>query len=127
MTQLAVPPTQPLPQLAEVVASAGTWITVALPDGGGEVTCARIRNLPPVKPGDSVLVQPVRGGHVVTGVLDCGTPDELVIEAGRQLIIRCGAGSLTIRHDGRVLIQGLDVVTRAARANRIKGSHVVIN
>lgn len=116
----------PVPLCLAVVESAGTWITVAWGDGTMR-TCSRVRGLPPVRSGDRVLVQPLVDGHVVTAVLDDGSPDELVIEAGRQVTIRCGDGSLTIRRDGRVLIRGLDIVSRATRANRIKGAQVAIN
>lgn len=115
-----------VPLCLAVVEAVGTWITVAWGDGTTR-TCNRVRGLPPVRSGDRVLVQPVGDGQVVTAVLDDGSPDELVIEAGRQLTIRCGEGSLTIRRDGRVLIRGLDIVTRATRANRIKGAQVAIN
>ena len=109
-----------------MVSSSGTWITVAT-ETGDQLTCLRTRGLPPVRPGDRVLLQVIPGGHAVLAVLDDGSPDELVIEAGRQLTLRCGQGSITIRHDGRVLIQGFDIVSRAGRANRIKGGQVVIN
>ena len=115
-----------VPLCLAVVDATGSWITVAWGDGTTR-TCARVRGLPPVRSGDRVLVQPLADGHVVTAVLDDGSPDELVIEAGRQVTIRCGEGSLIIRRDGRVLIRGLDIVCRATRANRIKGAQVAIN
>ncbi len=122
--QIAAPP---LPVVAAIVrAVAGLIIEVELPDGRC-VSCGRVKGLPPVQPGNAVLILSLPDRHLVTAVIDDGSPDELVIEAGRQLTIRCGAGSLTIRHDGRVLIKGLDIVTRASRANRIKGGQVVVN
>jgi hypothetical protein len=54
-------------------------------------------------------------------------PDELVIEAGNSLTLRCGSGSLTIRDDGRVLLKGRDVVSHATRLNRVRGGAVTIN
>lgn len=99
-------------------------VHMRLPDGSLRA-CARLRSAGAIRPGDRALVDLATG--VVLGALDDGTPDELVIEAGRALTIRCGAGSIQLRHDGRVLIQGLDIVTRAARTNRIKGGQVVVN
>ena len=55
------------------------------------------------------------------------TPDELVIEAKQQLILRVGDGSITIRADGKILIKGKDLVSHAQRANRIRGGSVAIN
>jgi hypothetical protein len=54
-------------------------------------------------------------------------PDELVIEARHNLTLRCGEGSITIRHDGKILIKGKDLVSHAQRMNRIKGGAVAIN
>jgi len=54
-------------------------------------------------------------------------PDELVMEARKNLVLRCGAGSITLRADGKVLIRGKDLVARARRTHRIKGGSVAIN
>jgi hypothetical protein len=54
-------------------------------------------------------------------------PDELVIEAKRNLTLRVGDGSITIRADGKILIKGKDLVSHAQRTNRIKGGSVAIN
>jgi len=53
--------------------------------------------------------------------------DELVIEAKKNLILKCGSGSITIREDGKILIKGKDLVSHAQRMNRIKGGSVSIN
>jgi hypothetical protein len=54
-------------------------------------------------------------------------PDELVIEAKDQLVLRVGDGSITIRADGKILIKGKDLVSHAQNLNRIKGGAVAIN
>ena len=54
-------------------------------------------------------------------------PDELVLEAKNNLILKCGDGSITIRADGKILIKGKDLVSHAQRVNRIKGGSVAIN
>ena len=54
-------------------------------------------------------------------------PDELVIEAKKNLTLKCGAGSITIREDGKILIKGKDLVSHAQRMNRIRGGSVSIN
>lgn len=54
-------------------------------------------------------------------------PESLVIEARRDLTLRVGEGSITLRADGRILIQGRDLVSSARRLNRIKGGAVSIN
>jgi hypothetical protein len=54
-------------------------------------------------------------------------PDEIVIEAKKNLTLKCGEGSITIRQDGKILIKGKDLVSHAQRMNRIKGGSVSIN
>ncbi len=53
--------------------------------------------------------------------------EELVLEAKKQLTLKCGSGSITIREDGKILIKGKDLVSHAQRLNRIKGGAVQIN
>lgn len=55
------------------------------------------------------------------------TPDELVIEAKKNLTLKCGEGSITLRKDGKILIKGKDLVSQAKRTNRVKGGSVTIN
>jgi hypothetical protein len=54
-------------------------------------------------------------------------PSEVVIEATQQLTLRCAEGSIALRGDGKILIKGKDLVSRAQRTNRIKGGAVSIN
>jgi hypothetical protein len=54
-------------------------------------------------------------------------PDRIVIEAQEELTLRCGGGTVALRGDGKVLIQGQDVVAHARRTHRIKGGSVAIN
>lgn len=91
-------------------------------------------------PGESVLVlvesdaeiQGVILGRIIKPGVDrtqdqSRVPDELVVEAQKNVIIRCGAGSITIREDGKILIKGKDLVSHAQQMNRIKGGSVSIN
>jgi len=54
-------------------------------------------------------------------------PENLVLKADQQIVLSCGDSTITLRHDGKVLITGVDVVSRAARTQRIKGGSVQIN
>lgn len=54
-------------------------------------------------------------------------PEELVFEAAKTIVLKCGASSVTLRHDGKVLIKGTELVSHAHRLNRIKGGSVAIN
>ena len=126
-------------QLARGIVEAvvDTEVMVAL-DGDRKILCDVLQAseiAPPVfVEGDRVLVwtapEPARG--VVLGrVLSPANPrpelDELIIKARKNLTIECGEGSITLRGDGKVLIKGKDLVSRAQRMNRIKGGSVALN
>jgi hypothetical protein len=50
-----------------------------------------------------------------------------VLEAEDEIVLRCGEASITLRRNGRVVIRGAQVETRARGTNRIKGGSVKIN
>lgn len=49
------------------------------------------------------------------------------VEAADELVLRCGQASIVLRRNGRVIIRGTYVETRAKGVNRIKGGSVLIN
>ncbi len=51
----------------------------------------------------------------------------VVLEAADEIVLQCGQGSLTLTADGRIVIKGVDIVSRARRTNKIKGGTVNIN
>lgn len=51
----------------------------------------------------------------------------LVLTARDELVLRCGDASITLTKDGKVLLQGTYLSTRATGVNRIKGGSVQIN
>ena len=55
------------------------------------------------------------------------TQPHVLIEAMESLKLVCGESSIELHKDGKLLIRGNDVVTRAKRTNRIKGGSVAIN
>lgn len=58
---------------------------------------------------------------------EADTRDHVVIEANETLRLKCGESSVDLRKDGKLMIRGKDVLTRAKRTNRIKGGSVGIN
>lgn len=44
-----------------------------------------------------------------------------------EVVLRCGKSSITLRKDGKIVIKGTDLVSRATRSNKIKGGSVGIN
>lgn len=51
----------------------------------------------------------------------------LTVTAREQLVLRCGAASITLTKAGKVVIKGAYVVSHATGANRIRGGTVQIN
>jgi hypothetical protein len=119
----------------------GSVIVSGLDSAAGELSCRLLVTSPAgplvLYPGDDVLV--VRGDDVDEGIVlgrvgpsrsapaEPAVPEELIIEARRNLMLKVGDGSITIREDGKILIKGKDLVSHAQRMNRIKGGSVAIN
>ena len=51
----------------------------------------------------------------------------VVIEGEREVVLRCGEASITLRRDGKVLLRGAYIETTAKGLNRIRGGSVKIN
>jgi hypothetical protein len=49
------------------------------------------------------------------------------VAAAESISLSCGASAIELRRDGKVLIRGKDIVSRADRVQRIKGGSVSIN
>jgi hypothetical protein len=54
-------------------------------------------------------------------------PQQVVIEALAELMLKCGSGSITLRKDGKIVLRGTHLLARASGPIRIKGGHVEIN
>ena len=54
-------------------------------------------------------------------------PDELVLTANRQIVLRCGKATLTLTRAGKILLRGTYLLARSSGVNRIKGASVQIN
>jgi hypothetical protein len=53
--------------------------------------------------------------------------ERLIVDARRQLVLRCGRASITLTREGKVLIQGTFLSSRSSGVNRIRGASVQIN
>ncbi|MFY2561072.1 DUF6484 domain-containing protein [Corallococcus terminator] len=51
----------------------------------------------------------------------------VIIEGKDEIVLQCGEASITLRHNGKILVKGKSVETRASGINRIKGGAVEIN
>ena len=53
--------------------------------------------------------------------------NELVLETKKELTLVCGKSSITLRSDGRIIVKGVEILSRASRTNKIRGASVQIN
>lgn len=53
--------------------------------------------------------------------------ERLLLTAEREIVLRCGEASITLTHDGKVVVKGANLVQSATGLNRIKGASVQIN
>jgi hypothetical protein len=92
---------------------AGDRVLVWLPDEGEGVVLGAVREAPPA-------AEEAPAGRD-------GLPDTLVLEARKNLVLKVGDGSIVLREDGKIVIRGKDLISRATRMNRIKGGAVAVN
>jgi hypothetical protein len=69
---------------------------------------------------------------IVVGVVKEGTrratPKRvLTLDATGEITITCGKSSIMLRSDGRIVIKGTELLSRASRTNKIRGAAVKIN
>lgn len=53
--------------------------------------------------------------------------ERIIIEGKAEIVLKCGEGSITLRKDGKIIIKGTHLLSRASGPNRIKGGSVQIN
>ena len=51
----------------------------------------------------------------------------ITLQAETELLLRCGNASILLRRDGKLVIKGTEVVSRASGAHKIRGGQVNIN
>lgn len=51
----------------------------------------------------------------------------IVLEGHDEVVLRCGKASITLRRDGKIAVQGVELLSRATGTNRIRGGSVAIN
>lgn len=52
---------------------------------------------------------------------------KLLISAHTEIELRCGTSSIKMTKDGKIVIKGNKIVSRAAQVNKVKGATVQIN
>ena len=85
----------------------------------------RVMVLMPESPGERGCVLGVVGDYASPRPEPA--PARLRLEASDRVEIQCGESALTMDAEGRVLLKGKDIVTRASRTQKIRGGTVHIN
>jgi hypothetical protein len=53
--------------------------------------------------------------------------ERVTLSADKEIVLRCGAASITLTRAGKVIIRGAHILSRSTGANKIKGASVEIN
>jgi hypothetical protein len=53
--------------------------------------------------------------------------ERVVLSADKEIVLRCGAASITLTRAGKVLIRGAYLLSRSSGVNRIKGGSIQLN
>ena len=84
----------------------------------------------PIIVGFIEALQPTPAAHPVEtpAVVEADVDGKRVrVTAQDEIVLQCGAASVTLRRNGRVIIRGTYVESRSEGTNRIKGGQVQIN
>ena len=54
-------------------------------------------------------------------------PGTTIIESRDQIVIRCGKSSITLMSDGKIVVKGTKIISRASGENAIKGAQIKLN
>lgn len=51
----------------------------------------------------------------------------VVLDASEEIVLKCGPSTITLGANGKIIIKGAQIVSRASKTNKIKGATVNIN
>lgn len=142
-SKVAALPSNTEPFLAVLCGRTSEHLVVRLPSGElrqAVTTLALATNEleNAIERGDRALVQSCGDEFVVSGLIRAlpalpgettsdESSDELVLRSNHRIVLRCGEASLTLTRDGRVLVRGKDVLSRARQRNQVTGAIVRLN
>jgi hypothetical protein len=63
-------------------------------------------------------------GQQIETIIDS---QRMILNAKKEIVLRCGKSSVTLKKDGKIIVKGAEIVSRASSTNKIKGASVVIN
>lgn len=92
--------------------------------------------LTPAQAGAAVAIAWLEGAPprpLILGLIQPPAPvaqadgERVVIEGRREVVLRCGKASITLRPDGSITLRGGQILSRADGANRVQGASVQLN
>lgn len=51
----------------------------------------------------------------------------IILDSDEEVVVKCGVSKIILKKDGKVVVRGRDVISRASHGNRIRGGTVKIN
>jgi hypothetical protein len=107
---------------------------VLIPSLGGTPLFARsLVPMPTAAVGRLAAVTMMDDQPLILGLIQPLAPEveadeeTLVLEAKREVTLRCGKASIHLTADGRVTIRGTQVLSRSDGPNRVQGASVQLN
>ena len=52
---------------------------------------------------------------------------KVALDAKEEIVLKCGKSSVTLRKNGKIVVKGTQIVSRASETNKIKGASIRIN
>jgi hypothetical protein len=106
--------------------AARATVAITPNDVGAEVTLQFIEGdrMRPVVTG---LLSPEPGARSERGVRIVADGEALKLSAGREIVLECGQASITLRRDGKLVLRGTNLLSRASGVNRIRGGTIQLN
>jgi hypothetical protein len=74
-----------------------------------------------------IIVGMIRDRAVELSVAHTDPGDEFVLEARKNILLVCGKSSIRLQKDGRIILKGVKILSRASESNKIRGASVEIN
>lgn len=126
------------PVLADLPSSPGEWVTARTTVPLTRAMCGQqavvmfengdlrrpiIMGMVLTQPVQPVQTEPVSASKTTVQV----DGESRVIEAEREIVLRCGEASITLTRAGKVIIQGNYILSRSRGYNKIKGAAIDIN
>ena len=113
---------RPMIDVDGVAVSAQATVEVGRDDLGREAMVTFLQGDPlrPVITGLFVAPSRRRRHHKINA-------DELDFEASSKITFKCGKSSITLHRDGKIVIRGEHLLSRASGVNRIRGGTIELN